>query len=55
MVLQFRFLMHHFMYCLNRNISVPFRKLQQIELCGNPIHTFHHNAVVNLPSLKKLQ
>ena len=32
-----------------------FRFLQQVELRGNPIHHFHPDAFVNLPSLKKLQ
>ena len=31
------------------------RKLQQIELKGNPIHEFHPDAFVHLPALRKLQ
>jgi len=31
------------------------RLLRQVELRGNPIHHFHPNSFVNLPSLKKLQ
>jgi len=37
------------------NIFKSLRNLQQIELRGNPIHKFHQNAFVELPSLKKLQ
>ena len=35
-------------------ILIP-RKLQQIELKGNPIHSFDPNAFVQLPALRKLQ